>query len=317
MIISQDYWEKNAKEIINVSVALSWNKIGHRLVDTWTMYFVPMFGESVCRIIEDEGNDELLFHARKALCNLCFWQFFDEFSVRVTDQGFQRQESDTFKSLYKYQSDRLRANYKNAGFNALEQVIALLDSRFGDNEKYRQSPCCLKRKGCIVQGMSEVMDVFNIYESYVVYLALRPDLNIVESTVIPAMLGARLYDALAKALIDGTEKINDHATTEELRLKVGRIVVAKALLRYIERYGTVTDRGYFYPSYKAQAGGNIEVQPVDADMRQVTVNQLKDDLRAYTAMLDSFIEDYMPEYREGTPGNVLKRNNNGKKTFWA
>lgn len=328
MIINKEYWTTSAKDILSVSVALSWDKIAPRLNDTWTQLFIPLLGNGLCEILEnaaaiqsvEDGNSAdflLLYYARKALCNLTFWTYFDEMSVRVTDQGFQRQESDTFKTPYKYQSDAMKHNYKNAGFNALEVVIASFEEAYGNDPRWMGSPCCTARLDHIVQSKREVMDVFNIHDSYIVFLALQSDIKVVEDTVIPGLLGAKLNDALRKAIRERAETINDHCTTEELRLRTSRVVVAKALLRYIERYGSITDRGYFYGSYKAEAGNNTEARPVDADMRQVTINQLKEDARNYEAMLDSLIEDDLSEFRSSKPSNALIRDNEHKRTFWA
>lgn len=325
MIIDKTFWTTSAKSVLPVSAGFSWEKVEPRLNDAWMQWFLPLFGSSVCQLIEEvvakeditEEEYYLIYWSRRALCNLCFWQFFDELGVRVTDQGFQRQESDSFKSLYKYERDTLKQNYKNTGFNSLEQVISLCSSLFKKKEVWQSSPCFIMRRKKIVQSKQDVTDVFDIHDSYLIYLALRVDFHVVETTIIPARLGNKLYEALMKAIREGAETINDSVTTEEFRQNVAKVVVTNALLRFFERYGTLTDRGYFYSNYKAVSENNMEAKPVSADMRQVTMDQIKRDLAAYEANLDAFIEEYLQDYREAAPSSVYTRDNDHKHTFFA
>lgn len=325
MIIDKTFWTTSAKTVLPVSTGFSWEKVEPRLYDAWMQWFLPLFGSSICPLIEQVAAKEekmeqekcLVYWSRRALCNLTLWQFFDELGVRVTDQGFQRQESDSFKSLYKYERDTLKQKYKNVGFNSLEQVIFWCSTLFEEEEAWQTAPCYLMRRYQIVQSKQDVTDVFNIHDSYLIFLAMRVDFHVVETTVIPARLGKKLYEALMKAIHEGAETINDSVTTEELRQNVAKVVVTNALLRFFERYGTLTDRGYYYANYKAVSENNIDAKPVSADMRQVTIDQLKRDLAAYEAALDVFIEEYLPDYREAAPSSVYTRDNDHKHTFFA
>lgn len=326
MIIDEKFWEEHKHDVINVSTALSFKKIGPRFMDTWNLYFVPLFGEAICERIgklvspdfEDPMHmaDTILTPARRALAHLTFWSFFDEMNVRITDQGFQRQESDTFKSVYKYQSDNLKQSYKNAGFNALELVLKRLDKMLADDEEWKKAPCCQYRRKHIVQCMDEVNAIYDIHSSYIIYLALRADLEMAERIKAPAILGQALYELLMKNIADGTEKLG-RTTTEELRMRLSTVIVLIAVKRFIERTGTITDRGYYYVNYKPETGNNEQLSPVSAANKTIAVAQIDQDINSMTAALNWFIDNNLEEYREGNSSHIFHRDNDGKRTFFA
>ena len=323
MIITEKFWDEHKNELIKVSQALSFKNIGPRFADAWNMYFVPLFGEAICGRIADaalpdreSGLVSVLPAARRALANLTFWTFFDEMNVRITDQGFQRQESDTFKSLYKYQSDGLKQGYKNAGFNALEQCMKQLFTLLKDDSDWVASPAYQYRRNHIVQTMEEVNAVYDIHSSYMIFLALRSDLEMVERIKAPAILGQKLFDALMTNIKDGTEELGE-TTTEELRLRLSTIIVLMAVKRFIERTGTITDRGFYYVNYKPETGNNENVAPASANAKAVAVAQIEQDILSMTAALDFFIDHHLHDFRCGNYTHTVHRHNDNKKTYFA
>ena len=324
MIISECFWKSNANQIVNVSVALGWAKVAPRLEETWHNFFIPLFGEEVCQYLIDKSEEEdptpsqknCILFARKALANLMLWSHFDEMNVRVTDQGFQRQESDTFKTLYKYQSDALRQNYKNTGFNALETTIIRLESLIGDLDIWKSSPCHTKRKKRIVQTMEEVNRVFDIHSSFIIFLALEKDIEMIERTRVPSILGHSLYEKLMENIESGENTIGQ-TTTDELRLRTGEIVSLMAVCRFIERTGSITDRGFYFLTYKPETGNNEQKTPVSNSTKSVTVQQIQRDIQSLISALDIFIDSYLPDLRDGKPSKALSRDNNRKRTYFA
>ena len=324
MIITECFWKTNANQIVNVSVALGWNKVAPRLEEAWQAFFLPLFGEKVCdkliEMSEDEDAEEkeknCILFARKALANLTLWSHFDEMNVRVTDQGFQRQESDTFKTLFKYQSDALRQNYKNTGFNALETTIIRLEALIGDTDDWLESPCHTKRKKRIVQTMEEVNRIYDIHSSFIIFLALEKDIEMIEKTRVPSILGHPLYEKLMENISSGENTIGS-TTTDELRLRTGEIVSLMAICRFIERTGSITDRGFYYMTYKPETGNNEQNSPVSNNNKSVAVQQIQRDIQSLVSALDIFIDAYLPEMRKGKPSKALVRDNDRKRTYFA
>lgn len=125
MIFSKDKWS-NGDEIrafVKVNTAVSFAMMETPLNNAFNLFLKPLLGPSLsAQLVEIYNNDapkdtekELLRIAQRANANLALWYEFDAISVRITDAGFQRQESEngTFKPAYKYQEDNLRQSYKN------------------------------------------------------------------------------------------------------------------------------------------------------------------------------------------------------------
>ena len=125
MIFSEKKWEDSdeLKKFIPVSAALSFEKVESSLNDAFNLFVVPLFGEELSKKLQSIYDDPeakapellLLEECQRAIANLAFWYNYTELNIRITDQGFQRQEAENFKSTYKYQEDQLRSAFKNKG----------------------------------------------------------------------------------------------------------------------------------------------------------------------------------------------------------
>lgn len=118
------------------------------LEDAFRLFIIPLFGEELSEKFQNIYDDPaagpsdllLLEECQRAIANLAFWYNYTELNIRITDQGFQRQEAENFKSTYKYQEDQLRAAFKNKGFNAIDRMIDFLDKHKADFPEYEKSP---------------------------------------------------------------------------------------------------------------------------------------------------------------------------------
>ena len=110
MFFSSNTWnngqEMNA--IIPVSSALSFDKVQSSLQAADDLYLTPLFGPTLMDTLEAiytaaatvpggsaAGDVPLLLRLLQAAeANLAFYTNFDALQLRITDQGFQRQQTD-------------------------------------------------------------------------------------------------------------------------------------------------------------------------------------------------------------------------------
>ena len=122
--------------MVPISTGLSWVRMEPLLRNAQTDYILPLLGEEQTSELDaiyemrpadrSKTEENALAVAQKAVVNLALWSNFDALSVRISDQGFQRQESDSWRPAYKYQEDMLRRTFANAGFNAHNQYMESL-----------------------------------------------------------------------------------------------------------------------------------------------------------------------------------------------
>lgn len=326
MIFSAKKWSDSDElnKFIPVSAALSFKSVESSLEDAFRLFALPLFGQELSDEIQSFYDNadatqlqlDLLAECQRAVANLAFWYNYTELNIRITDQGMQRQESDgSYKQTYKYQEDLLRSSFKNKGFNALDRMIEFLELHQDAFSSYALSPACARRQHAIVRSTKEVDSIYFINNSHLIFLRLMPVFKIIEETALQPILGTELYTKLTKALLEGEKNIGS-TTTEELRSRCAAFVIFKSIAELIRSTGSLTDRGLYFTQVLA-GDGNTSVTPADRESAISMANGIEQHAQSYADLLTKFIEQTLPEFFKGRQSQVLNRDNNHKRTFWA
>lgn len=325
MIFSANKWEDSdeLKKFIPVSAALSFEKVESSLNDAFSLFIVPLFGDKLAkrfqRIYDDPAADQadrvLLEECQRAIANLAFWYNYTELNIRITDQGFQRQEAENFKSTYKYQEDQLRAAFKNKGFNAIDRMIDFLDKHQEDFPEYAESPAYAFRAKAIVRTTSEVDEIYFINNSHLIFLRLKPFFKIVEETVLQPVLGIDLYNTLLSSIEKGDKDLGG-TTVEELRIRCAQFVILKAVAMLIRSTGSLTDRGLYFKQLVPDKNGNEYQQPVELEQAITMAANVELTAKSYHDLLLTFVEQKLPDFFKGRQSRVFDRDNDHKKSVW-
>lgn len=327
MIYSKEYWDDGLTvgKYIPVSSSLSFEKMEGSLQSAEDAFLLPLFGTELMDDIHalcqqfDEGKEledyqkRIVSFARNAVANLALWHDFDALQLRLTDQGWQRQETDTFKTAYKYQEDQLKRAYKNTGFNAIDGLIGLLEQNKDKVETYQNSPICQERKGSIVRSTGEVNATVFINNSHVLFMRMLPELKTAENMYLAGVIGGTLYNDLKKGLENPDSWKHKDSTLDNFRLRCGRYLVRMAAIRLLLQTGSLTDRGMYFTEYSHE--GDIN-KPADNDQIARMLTQMERDAERERVALQAYVRNFIPEAYEGDEMSV-KRDNTGRKAFWA
>ena len=200
MLFSQSKWDngKQMSPFVPVSASLSWQKMQAPIESAEQQFLQPLLGEQMMQRLGQladnipEGDllaPQLVQIARRAVANLAFWLHFDALNLRISDQGFQRQGSADWQGAYKYQEDRLRKGFKNAGFNALDFLLDFIEDHLKDYPEYLTSPCYQDRSKAIVRSAREANQFVFINSSHIVFMRLKGEFRTVEEYDLCAVLG--------------------------------------------------------------------------------------------------------------------------------
>lgn len=329
MIFSKDKWS-NGDEIrafVKVNTAVSFAMLETPLNNAFNLFLKPLLGPSLsARLIEIYNNDapkdtekELLRIAQLANANLALWYEFDAISVRITDAGFQRQESEngTFKPAYKYQEDNLRQSYKNKGFNALDEMLDFLYLHISDFPEFADSNTYKSQQSAIVRSTADVNNVVFINNSRLVFLRLQTHLKFVETMLLIPAIGEDLYNHLIDSLLNDPVEEIEKKHIEMLRKACANYIVVMAVRRLMMETGSLTDRGLYFTTVEAVEKGNEKRQPLSTDRIAIQIQNLKADADMYMGTLQRVISAHFPEFHAGNPQRVFDRDNDHKRTFWA
>ncbi len=322
MIFSEEKWDKakEIKEIVKVSTALSFDVMNTPLRNAYETFIVPLLGKEMITTIEEiyhkekpgEIEMQILSLCKRANAFLALWTDFDEINSRITDAGFQRQESaeGTFKPVYKYQEDNLRQGFKNKGFNALDSLLDVLESNLETFPEYKKSPAHVRFETDLVKSTAEVEEIYHINGSRIIFMRLSTHIRFIVKMVLPTIIGDKLYDELMKHL-DGKDDL-----FEKFRKIVIGFVVLSAVKRLLSETGSITDRGLYFTQF-SDKDGNTLVKPVSDERLSFQLSTVQDDINAYQARLMKFIRRHFVEYYTGSATDIYKRDNDHKKSFWA
>ena len=333
MIYSEDYWksEGEGKKIVPVSTGLSWVRMEPLLRNAQADYLQPLLGDALNAEIDgiyemrpgERSADEqkVLTIAQKAVVNLALWSNFDALSIRISDQGFQRQESESWHPAYKYQEDALRRSFANAGFNAIDQLLSTMEAAPLVWPLFASCPAYTLSQQSVVRNTAEVQEVYDIHSSRLLFLRLQPVMKQMEELALQPILGDKAYAGLQAYLNGGDTSVCGQtyvpALWESLRYKCMKVVVMEAILQLLRTTGTVTDRGAYFTAIVASGGGNESAQAVADSRLQLMITDAERARDGYVARLTSWVSVLMPELSAGDPLRVLDRDNTGKAAFFA
>ena len=326
------------KTILPIGVANDFNRIKPHIENVENKYIKPLLGfdmyealallygaeesqapsEETPEAVEAYGTEmtrrELLSKVQFAIIHLAFFTGFDFLNVSVTDAGFQRIETERTKGLYKYQEDSLKTFFSETGFNALDDVLTFLEINIDSFEEFMNSENFNKLITSFLPNVKTIEEIpFNIHRSNLIFLALKPSIAYVEDTTIFPVLGKAIYDI-----------VKTEMAKEEIDIKVRVLLpyIRKPLIYYasamlMEETGATLDhKGLYFDKNEDQQRAKVVRGPSPADRIEILVNRNRRIGDNYLEMLKSFLLENWEEY-SGQLGSAFKRDNNGKKTFFA
>lgn len=335
MIFSADKWNSAAeiKAFVKVNTAISFNMLETPLRNAFRQFLKPLLGDAmavgVMEIYQEQNTEgtaerkksdaDLLEICQRANANLAFWYDFDEISTRITDAGFQRQESEngTFKPAYKYQEDNLRMSFRNKGFNALDELLEFLYLHIADYPEFAASQAYRDRNSAIVRNTFDVNEIYTINNSRIVFLRLQPHLKFVEEMLLQPAMGEELYERLLDGIVESSADGAEQKKIERLRQACARFIVTMAIRRLLMETGSITDRGLYFTTIENSDKGNERKQPVDVSRIAVQIQNMKTDADMYMSALQRIIRKDFTELDAGDPQRVFDRDNTDKRTFWT
>jgi len=258
----------------------------------------------------------LVEYIQRSLINLTYYASFDFMNVLMNDAGFHRQESDTEKSLFKYQEDALRSGFKNNGFDGLDTMLEFIESNMAAFPLFSDSPNYTERKTSIIPNTAAFNKIFNINNSRLIFLKVNRYITQVEDFDIQAALGAALFS-----------KVKTEIAKPSPDSKISRLIpfIQKPLVHLsIARAGfhmgmSVTDKGLFFESQDSTQQNSQKITPLSDQQYFALARSSENTGLAYLEMLTGFLSANLADYPEYSPpgGSPMIRNNKGKTTHWV
>ena len=259
----------------------------------------------------------LLSKVQHSIIHLAYFVGYDFLNISASDTGFQRLESEHKKGLYKYQEDNLKQYFSDAGYNGLDTILVFVEDNIQYFTEFKSSANWTVFKQSFIPTVKTLQEIpFNIFDSRLTFLNLKPHIAFIEDTTIRKALGDAIYTEIK------SEMVKDNPSEKVLEIlpyiRKPLIYLASALL--MEETGAVLGNNGLY------------FNKTDSSMRNTTISQPSTEERilamikrnrmignSYLDALQSFLlanSDVWENFTALT-GSVFNRDNTDKKTFWV
>lgn len=189
-----------------VSVNIAYDRLLPDVRRAGLKYIRPILGKDLYSTLEAAYEaetmtaDEAALHAyvAPALAHLAAWMYIPKANVQHSNQGVQAVHSGDSKPAFEWQvkdySDSLLGN----GFDALDELVDYLemvaDTDFAD--WLSSEACTLVRSNVINSAQVFTEHVTKLRNSGYLFTYVRPIMSRIEKMILPAVMGAELYDEL-------------------------------------------------------------------------------------------------------------------------
>ncbi|NQU85327.1 MAG: hypothetical protein HQ541_06160, partial [Mariniphaga sp.] len=204
------------KEFVTIGIGNDLNRILPHISSAENAYIKPLLGTDMYDELQEFYDAEtpavptavqqamikLLAKVQLSLVNLAYYVGFDILSILINDQGFSRVESERSKPLFKYQEENLKANFKNNGFNGLDDVLVFIEANITHFAEFKAQPNWTVLKTSFLPTVKIVQEIpFNLNASRLAFLNMKPMVSYIEDTAIKTLLGSTIYDYIKSEMV--------------------------------------------------------------------------------------------------------------------
>jgi len=327
--------EKNAKmeeirNYISVSTSSEFDTMAPHIQNAERDYLVPLIGNDLYQKLLNFCNEEvhdltdesvqktnqLLSFVRSAVIHIAYWIGFDVINALITDSGFKRTESNTVKSLFKYQEHNLKHYLRTSGFNGLDTVLQFLELNLADFKEFEDSPAFSFIKTSFVPKTYIFNEICFINNSRLTFLRMKPHLQLLEETEILPILGAETYSYLKEEL----NKSEPDPKVYKILPYIRKPLVFLATAMLMEESGAdLADNGLYFTAVSAVHVNDTEFKPSSPERISILSVRNRNLGNSYLDLLRSYLSANPSDWPD-TPistGKLFRRSNTDKKTFWA
>lgn len=266
-------------------------------------------------VIWDDLTD-LVSKCQKSIIHLAFWIGFQNLNSTISNSGFKRSESDKMKSLFKYQEDEMKTYFRNAGFDAMDEVLSFIEENITSFSEFKESANYTLIRQSFIPDTKTFDGIVHIASSRLTFLRLRNHMNLVEDMEIFPILGAEIYTAIKTEMIKDTP---DQKVMKILPYIRKPIAYLSSALLMEESGADLTEKGLYFDATRAIDNNTGERQPSSDSRIAILVTRNRAIGNAYLDQLKSYLAANIADWPtySGQTGSVFRRDNTGKKTFWA
>ncbi len=327
--------EKNPKmeeirNYISVSSSAKFEHLIPHIKNAERDYLIPVIGLSMYEELQEfydeeltdlssgaqEETAELIKLVQSAMIHIAFWIGFDVLNTYISDGGFKQTNSADVKGLYKYQEENLKNYFRTNGFNGIDVVLKYLEDHLTDFGEFKSSPAYTLFRSSFIQKTETFNKIVYINNSRLTFLRMKTHMDLIEAIEIAPILGPVAYAYLKAQLLRDSPDVK--VTTLIPFIQKPIAFLASAML--MEESGAdLLDNGLYFTSTGVTRESNTIQQPAAGDRIATLVMRNRSFGEIFLNQLRIYLLTNSADWSDVAPstGKVLRRDNTGKKTFFA
>jgi hypothetical protein len=290
-------------------------------------YLLPVVGQAVYQKMGEavasdnsdasQGLKDLLAVAQEAVANIAMALAVSRLAVSFDENGARRNDGTNVKSAFQYQEINLRESYVRAGFNAIDDLLGLLETSdiYPD---WKTSTAFKDYKRYFLQSGVQFNDNFNIRNARYTYLSVRYIMQRIEMFDLKPSMGAALYIKIKEQILAGTiTPAYEQLLTDYIRPALALLTMSRAVF---EKAVDVSDFGVTINIIQDNSNSQ-QRQPAPLDKIKEVSNQLREDGSKYLSLMAEEIAanpDNYPDFvAPGAESALINFKNKQENSFIA
>ena len=260
---------------------------------------------------------------QRTLIHLTYWSGFQVLNATISDGGFKRTENEKVKSLFKYQEVELKEYFKTTGFNGLDEILFYLEMEIKKSEaesvnfqSFVDSDAWTILKSSLIPDTSTFNAIIFINHSRLTFLRLKSPMQLVEDLEIKPILGETIHNEIKLVMVKKTPSVKVISILPYIQKAIAYLATA---LLMEESGADLTEKGLYFDSTDAYNNLLTNKQPAESDRINFLAKRNKGIGQNYLEQLKSYLVANAIDWPTycGQTGNLLRRTNTDKKSFWA
>jgi hypothetical protein len=189
-------------------------------------YLIPILSKAQYDVLSAAYNVEtptlsakqtqLLTECRMVIAPLayCLWIPFGQ--VRINTGGIHIVVSETHKTAFQWQVDKLESSALNSGLSAIENLITFLEENVGDFPEWKASESYTISRMFFVSSAKKFNEYYPINQKRYLFLQIKPFLPKIERESVQPILGRVLFNKVKDSLL-AEATTNTEPTIEEVQ----------------------------------------------------------------------------------------------------
>ncbi|MBS7565081.1 hypothetical protein KHS38_11760 [Mucilaginibacter sp. Bleaf8] len=255
---------------------------------------------------------------QEALANLAMSMAVTRTALTIDENGARRNETEKIKSAFQYQEIALKDSYVRAGFDALDDLLALMESKPEAYPEWYGSTAYQTYKKYFISSGVEFSQYFNIRNSRYTFLSVLYILQRVERFDLKPALGVDLFRKIKAQLLTGNVDENYQVLLDEyIRPALALLTISYAV---IEKAVDVSDFGVTVNAIQDNSNSQ-QKQAAPLDKLREVAQQLREQGSKYLKELADELARNPTEYPDfqapDTDSPLFKIQNSQDKSFVA